>query len=274
MTAVAIIGGGKLGEALLSGLIAAGREPGSLSISETDAARARALGERFGIRAGSIPEVAERAEVIVIAVKPADVDPVLRELAVPLRDSAVDHLVASFAAGVPIAHYEAGLPAGTPVVRLMSNTPIRARQAMTAAAPGRLAREEHLTLVSELLEPLGELVVVSESNLNAVTAVAGSGPAYVYLLAEAMIDAAVSVGLEHRMAKTMVRQTIIGAAALLSEDSAVPQDLRSEVTSPGGTTAAALVELERKGLRAAVIDAVHAAAARSAELGRPKSPAS
>ena len=143
---------------------------------------------------------------------------------------------------------------------------------MPAAAPGRLAREEHLALTAELLEPLGDLVVVAERHLNAVTAVAGSGPAYVYLLAEAMIDAAVSVGLEHRLARQMVRQTVIGAAALLSEDGAIPQDLRSEVTSPGGTTAAAVVELERKGLRAAVIDAVHAATARSAELGKPKNP--
>lgn len=272
MTAVAIIGGGKLGEALLSGLVAAGRSPGSLRLSESDEARARSLGEQFGIRTGAIPEVAAGADVIVISVKPNDVDPVLRELVVPLRDSAVDPLVVSFAAGVPIAQYEAGLPAGTPVVRLMSNTPIRARQAMTAAAPGRFANDDHLALTAELLEPLGELVVVAESKLNAVTAVAGSGPAYVYLLAEAMIDAAVSVGLEHRLAKQMVRQTIVGAAALLAEGQTAVQDLRSEVTSPGGTTAAALVELERKGLRSAVIDAVQAATARSAELGKPKAP--
>lgn len=271
MTTVAIIGGGKLGEALLAGLVASGHDRKALRLSEAHEDRQQVLGERFGVATGTVAEVAGEAEVILIAVKPADVEAVLRELVVPLRDSAVDQLVASFAAGVPISQYEAGLPAGVPVVRLMSNTPIRARQAMTAAAPGRIARKEHLALIADLLEPLGDLVVVAESHLNAVTAVAGSGPAYVFLLAEAMVEAAVSVGLDHQLARRMVRQTIAGAAALLHEEGATPQDLKFEVTSPGGTTAAALVELERKGLRAGVINAVQAATARGAELGKPKS---
>ncbi|MEV0356671.1 pyrroline-5-carboxylate reductase [Nocardia sp. NPDC050697] len=268
MTRIAVIGGGRIGEALVAGLLEAGRVAKDLVVVETHQDRAELLAERFGIRVtGSIEDAAVGADVLVIAVKPNDVDGVLTALGKAMLGGDGDQVVVSLAAGVPTGRLEAKLPAGSPVVRVMPNTPMLVGQGMSALAPGRHAKAEDLALVTALLGAVGKVVTVAEAQMDAVTAVSGSGPAYFFLVVEAMVDAGVGLGLTRDVATTLVVQTMLGAAALLegAEQSAV--DLRAAVTSPAGTTAAALRELERSGVRSAFLEALHAAARRSAEQG-------
>ncbi|UGT64662.1 pyrroline-5-carboxylate reductase [Nocardia asteroides] len=268
MTRIAVIGGGRIGEALVAGLLESGRVAKDLVVVETHQDRAELIAERFGVRVtGSIEDASVGADVLVIAVKPADVDGVLTALGKAMLGGDGDQVVVSLAAGVPTPRLEAKLPAGSPVVRVMPNTPMLVGQGMSALAPGRHAKAEDLALVTGLLGAVGKVVTVAEAQMDAVTAVSGSGPAYFFLVVEAMVDAGVSLGLTRDVATTLVVQTMLGAAALLegAEQSAV--DLRAAVTSPAGTTAAALRELERSGVRSAFLEALHAAARRSAEQG-------
>lgn len=261
---IALIGGGRIGEALMGGLIAAGREPGTVTVVEPAAERAAQLSGRYGV--ATVPGVAAAvaaADLVVIAVKPDVVPAVLPEIAAALRPGA---LVASVAAGVRLARYEAALPAGTPVVRVMPNTPMLVGRAMSGISGGRDANADHLAAVTELMKSVGKAMVVPEAKLDAVTALSGSGPAYLFLVAEAMIDAGVDLGLTRAQATTLATETIAGAGALMVETSASPTQLRAEVTSPGGTTAAAIRELEKNGLRPAFYSATRACAERSAEL--------
>lgn len=263
---IALIGGGRIGEALLGGLVAAGHEPGTLTVAEPHAGRAGELSERYGVRAvGTVGEAVDGADLVVIAVKPDVVSAILPDIAAGLRDGAV---VASVAAGVPTAAYEAVLPAGTPVVRVMPNTAMLVGKSMSGVSGGRDATEGHVALVRSVMEAVGEVLVVPESKLDAVTALSGSGPAYAFLVAEAMIDAGVDLGLTRDQATTLATHTIAGAGALMVETSPSPTELRAAVTSPGGTTAAAIRELEKNGLRPAFYAATRACAERSAELGR------
>ncbi|MEC3919600.1 pyrroline-5-carboxylate reductase [Nocardia sp. CDC160] len=268
MTRIAVIGGGRIGEALIAGLLESGRANKDLVVVEPVATRAELLAERFGIRATTdIADAAKSADLIVIAVKPNDVDGVLTELAKAELGDDQDQVLVSLAAGVPTNRMEAKLPAGFPVVRVMPNTPMLVGQGMSAIAPGRYARKEQLTLVTEVLESVGKVVTVSESQMDAVTAVSGSGPAYFFLVAEAMIDASVGLGLTRDVATQLVVQTMLGSAALLDESGQSAPELRAAVTSPAGTTAAGLRELERGAVRSAFHDALHAAKRRSQELG-------
>jgi pyrroline-5-carboxylate reductase len=262
---LALLGGGRMGEALATGLLDAGWERDELAIAEVDADRRRVLEERFpGVRVvPSAAWAAADAEVLVVAVKPADVPAALESCAAVLAEGA---LVLSIAAGVTIAVIEQAVP-GRPVVRAMPNTGALVGRGAAAIAAGMHAREAELELAERVLGAVGIVVRVPESQLDAVTGLSGSGPAYVFLLAEAMIEGGVLVGLPRDTADALVRQTLLGAATLLTDNGESPEALRAAVTSPGGTTAAGLHVLEAKGTRAAVMGAVEAATRRSRELG-------
>jgi pyrroline-5-carboxylate reductase len=254
-----------MGAALLGGLIDAGFDGEQLTVAEIDPARRHELEERFaGVRVAPSPAWAVAdAEVVIVAVKPGDVSAVLEGAAPSL---ATDALVLSIAAGVTIATIEAAAP-GRPVVRAMPNTPALVRQGASAIAAGTHATDAHLAHAERVLGAVGIVVRVDEAALDAVTGLSGSGPAYVFLVAEAMIEAGVLVGLTREVAERLVVQTLVGSAALLDGDD-TPSALRAAVTSPGGTTAAGLRVLEAAGVRAAFLDAVAAATRRSRELGQ------
>jgi pyrroline-5-carboxylate reductase len=226
------------------------------------AARATEVTAATGIDAVDLAAAAG-ADVVVLAVKPPQIVSVCRHLAAHLQPSTV---VVSVAAGIPLAAMEEVLPFGTPVVRVMPNTPLLVGQAMSVMSPGASATEEHLSLAEKLLGSVGRVVRLPESQMDAVTALSGSGPAYVFLLVESMVDAGVLLGLPRPIATELAVQTALGAATMLRETGEHPAMLREGVTSPGGTTAAALRELERGGLRAAVLAALEAARDRSREL--------
>ncbi|NKY54184.1 pyrroline-5-carboxylate reductase [Nocardia vermiculata] len=268
MTRIAVIGGGRIGEALIAGLLEAGRPGKDLVVVEMVAARAQVLSERFGIRVtDSLAEAAAGVDVLVVAVKPHDVDAVVTELGKLELDNDRDQVLVSLAAGVTTARVESKLPAGFPVVRVMPNTPMLVGQGMSAIAAGRHAKADQLEMVSELLGAVGKVVTVTESRMDAVTAVSGSGPAYFFLVVEAMVEAGVGMGLTRDVAKELVVQTMLGSAALLEESGQDPSELRAAVTSPAGTTAAAVREMERAGLRSAFWEGLNAARQRSVEQG-------
>jgi pyrroline-5-carboxylate reductase len=262
---IAVLGAGKIGEALLSGLLSSGRRVEELMFSERHPERAAELTTRYGLRAVDVATAAKEADVLIVAVKPQDIDPLLDELA-PLISPPT--LVVSLCAGLPTALYERRLPAGVPVVRVMPNTPAVVGQAMSAISPGDHAGGEHLEIVEELLSAVGKVVRVPESQQDAVTALSGSGPAYFFFLVEAMIDAGILLGLPRTVAEKLIIQSAVGAAAMLAETGEHPVILREAVTSPAGTTIMAIRELERHGVRAALLAAIEAARDRSQELGR------
>ena len=260
MVVLQVIGGGRMGEALVGGLVRAGTvSPGEVLIVEPVEARRDAL-------AGLLPDVGlstEPAEALgtVIAVKPGDVPAACRAAA-----AAGSGRVLSIAAGVTTAALEAELAPGTPVVRAMPNTPALVGQGAAAIAPGSAATDDDLEWAESLLGAVGTVVRVKEAQLDAVTGLSGSGPAYVFLVAEALIDAGVLAGLPRDVSHALAVQTLLGASTLLTEGDS-PEALRAAVTSPGGTTAAGLRVLEQRGLRAALLDAVAAATDRSKQLG-------
>lgn len=262
---IAVLGAGKIGEALLSGLLTGGRKVDDLMFTERHPERAAELTTRYGVRAVDVPTAAKEADVLVVAVKPQDIEPLLDELA-PHVDS--DTLVVSLCAGLPTALYERRLSAGVPVVRVMPNTPMVVGEAMSAISPGRHATGDHLKTVEELLSVVGMVVRVPESQQDAVTALSGSGPAYFFYLVEAMIDAGILLGLPRAVAEKLIIQSAVGAAAMLAKTGEHPVILREAVTSPAGTTIMAIRELEKHGVRAALLAAIEAARDRSQELGK------
>ncbi|TKV58560.1 pyrroline-5-carboxylate reductase [Nakamurella flava] len=270
MTTIAILGAGKIGEALLAGLLKAGRAPSDLLFTERYDQRAAELTERYGVAGVDTPEAVERADVLVVAVKPQDIEPLLDLLADTVRPGT---LVVSLCAGLPASLYERRLPAGTPVVRVMPNTPMLVGEAMSAISAGAAAGPEHLDLVEEMLGSVGKVVRVPETQQDAVTALSGSGPAYFFYLVEAMIDAGILLGLPRAVSTDLIIQSAVGAATMLRDSAEHPVILREAVTSPGGTTIAAIRELENHKVRAALLSAIEAAAVRSAELGRAHDPA-
>jgi pyrroline-5-carboxylate reductase len=260
---LAIIGGGKIGEALLSGLIRRGG-PDGLLVCERSPDRAAQLSERYGVPAVALEDAAARARVLLLAVKPQDIDVLLGRLAEHVDDG---HLVVSVAAGVPTARIEAALPPGVPVVRVMPNTPALVDEGMSVLSAGAHAGEADLDEAEALLAAVGRVRRVPESQQDAVTALSGSGPAYFFFLVEAMVDAGILLGLPRALAADLIVQTALGAAVMMRDTGEHPVQLREAVTSPGGTTIAAIRELERHGVRAALIAAIEAAHARSVELG-------
>jgi len=265
MGVVAVLGAGKIGEALLAGLLASGRTSDELVFTERHPERAAELTARLGVAGVDVADAAARAEVLVVAVKPQDIAPVLAELAPVLRPGT---LVVTLCAGLPIALFEGALPEGTPVVRVMPNTPMLVGEAMSAMSPGTHATAEQLATVEKMLAAVGRVVQVPEAQQDAVTALSGSGPAYFFFLVEAMIDAGILLGLPRAVVAELIVQSAYGAASMLRESADHPVLLREAVTSPAGTTIAAIRELERHGVRAALIDAIEAARDRSVELGR------
>ncbi|WP_174818254.1 pyrroline-5-carboxylate reductase [Mycobacteroides abscessus] len=291
MSRIAIIGGGNIGEALISGLLRAGRQAKDIVVSEKVPARARALAEAYSIRISEVADAVEGADFIVVAVKPSDVESATTEIAAALAkldaegsEREAEQVLVSVAAGVSTGFFESKLAAGAPVVRVMPNAPMLVGAGVSALAKGRFANDEQLSAVAELLESVGTVITVAESQMDTVTAISGSGPAYFFLLVEALVDAGVASGLTRPVATDLVIQTMAGSAAMLleraeSDENRAPglqtrtevdttaAELRATITSPGGTTAAALRELERGGLRASVYAAVDAAKTRSEQLG-------
>lgn len=272
-----VVGGGKMGEALVAGLLRSGwGEPGAIAVVEIDPGRQAELAARHpGVRLAATvadaltvdPGTAGRTAGpggAVVAVKPADVKVVCSALA-----KARVTRVLSIAAGVSLASLESWLENPIPVVRAMPNIPALVGAGAAAIAGGQAAGPDDLAWAQRVLEAVGTVVTVSESTLDAVTGLSGSGPAYVFLLAEALIDAGVLVGLSRPVARQLTIQTLLGSARLLEDSGEEPASLRATVTSPGGTTAAGLRALEAGGVRSAVLEAVVAATERSRQLGSP-----
>ena len=262
---VAILGGGRIGEALLSGLLSSGwREPGEIAVGDRGEERVAELRATYGVAATqSNPDAVEGAGLVVVAVKPQDIDALLGEIGGLLNPS---QTVVSVAAAITTAHIEARIAEGVPVVRAMPNSPSTVHEGMAGISAGSHAGEESLALAEEALSHLGRVVRVQESWLDAITAVSGSGPAYFALLAEAMIEAGILLGLSREISTTLVVQTMFGTAKQLRDLGMHPVELREAVTSPGGTTIAAIRELEQAGVRAAFLNAIQAAMERAREL--------
>jgi pyrroline-5-carboxylate reductase len=265
MTKIAVLGAGKIGEALLSGLLSAGRDAHDLMFTEKHPARAADLTKQYGVEALDVAGAAAKADVLVVAVKPQDIEPLLDELGPVLRRGT---LIVSLCAGLPTKLYERRLPDHTPVVRVMPNTPMLVGEAMSAISPGSFADESHLAVVEELLSAVGKVARVPESQQDAVTALSGSGPAYFFYLVEAMIDAGILLGIPRDLASQLIIQSAVGAAQMLAEGTQHPVILREAVTSPAGTTIMAIRELEKHGVRAALLAAIESARDRSIELGK------
>lgn len=260
---VAIFGAGVMGETLLSGLIRSGRATGELLITERRADRAAALESAYGVRAVDNLAAASAATTLLLVVKPQDMAALLAEIR-PYVSAGT--LVVSLAAGITTAFLEERLPPGSSVVRVMPNTPALVDQGMAALSRGQHCTDAHLEEAMDLLRSCGKAMEVPEHYQDAVTAISGSGPAYVFYVVEAMIEAGVVLGLPRVMATELVVQTLYGAATMIRETGQHPTVLREQVTSPGGTTAAALRQLDDHKVRAAFIDAMEAAAARSKAL--------
>jgi pyrroline-5-carboxylate reductase len=263
---VALVGTGVMGGAILAALVAAPAPPRDVVVVDAVPDRARAAAGAHGAaHADSVAQAATGADVVVLAIKPADVAPVLAELAGVVGPQT---LVVSVAAGLPTAWYEARLPAGVPVVRVMPNTPATVGHGVSAISAGSAADESHLGTVEELLAPTGVVVRVPEKDQDAVTAISGSGPGYVFAVIDALAEAGVLLGLSRSLSTTLAVETVHGAGALASRTGEHPAILRERVSSPGGTTVAGLRRLDAAGVRAAIVDAAAAAHDRSVELGR------
>ncbi|MHA2787970.1 pyrroline-5-carboxylate reductase [Corynebacterium sp. S7] len=269
MKKIAVLGGGQIGEALISGLVSAGHDPKSITATNRREARGEELVERYGINStNDNEEAASNADVVFLCVKPAGILAVIEEIAETIATNDISTIVVSMAAGITLEQMEEAIPvAGTPVMRVMPNTPMLVGKGVSALSPGKHASEEQTEAVVGLLGATGTVVVVPESQMDAVTAVSGSGPAYIFLVAETLIDAGVSLGLTRDVARELTNATIAGAGAMLEQEDADPVALRAGVTSPAGTTAAAIRELEESGLRGAFYRALEKNAQRSRELG-------
>lgn len=264
---LAILGTGMMGSALARGLVRAQAMPSSkIRLFDTHATRAQVLAQDLGVGAVASPtslDAISGADLILLAVKP----PIIPDLLTSLASSVTpNHLIISIAAGVRLSKMEALLPANTPVVRTMPNTPCLIGAGATALCKGTHATDAHLELARGLFAAVGESVSVDERLMDAVTGLSGSGPAYVYLMIEALADGGVKAGLTRDTARLLAAQTVRGAAEMVLRSDDHPAQLKDNVTTPGGTTIAALAVLERAGFRIALMDAIEAAAARSKEL--------
>jgi pyrroline-5-carboxylate reductase len=265
--AIAFLGGGRMGEALVAGLLrSGGRTTDEVIVTCRREERARELAERHGVATSlDNAEACRFSKVLVLMAKPQDIEVLLRQIA---EHVTAEHLVVSFAAGIRTSFVEQHLPPGVPVVRVMSNVPVMVDEAMSVVAPGTHAEDKHLAIAEELLGSVGRVLRLQERYLDAVTATSGSGPAYFFLLAEAMIEACILLGLSRDVATELIIQTMLGSAKMLRDTGTHPVELREMVTSPGGTTIEAIRHLEEAGVRAAFLNAIDAARRRSEELAR------
>jgi len=259
---IAILGTGRIGEALLAGLLSSGWS--DIVATSRSEARAAELHERHGVETTtSNADAVSGAAVVVVAVKPQDIDALLASI----HDAVTpQQTVLTVAAAIPTAYIEQRLPDGVPVVRAMPNAPSTVHEGMAGIAAGAHAGDEQLAVAEDVLLHLGRVVRVPESAMDAVTALSGSGPAYFALLAEAMIEAGILLGVSREVSTTLVVQTMLGTAKQLRDEGMHPVELREAVTSPGGTTIAAIRELEQAGVRAAFLNAIQAAMTRAREL--------
>jgi pyrroline-5-carboxylate reductase len=264
---VAFLGGGRMGEALVSGLIrSGGRSAGEIMVTSRREDRSRELAETYGIDSTlSNADAVAWADVLVLTVKPQDMEVLLSQIR---EHVSTEQLVVSFAAGIRTSFVEKHLPDGVHVVRVMSNVAVLVDEAMSVVAAGSNAEDRHLEVAEELLGYVGRVIRLKEVHLDAITATSGSGPAYFFLLAEAMIEACILLGLSRDVATELIIQTMLGSAKMLRDTGKHPVVLREMVTSPGGTTIAAIRHLEEAGVRAAFLNAIDAACRRSAELAQ------
>ncbi|MCL8023845.1 pyrroline-5-carboxylate reductase [Nocardioides bruguierae] len=260
----AVIGAGVMGETLISGLVRSGHAPSSLLVGERRAERAAELEERYGVRVVDNLTAAREAQTVALVIKPQDMGAVLDEIAPALRPG---QLLVSLAAGITTAFVESHVPEGVAVVRVMPNTPALVDEGMAAVSEGSSVTEEQLAYAESLMSSVGKVLRIPEKQQDAVTAISGSGPAYLFYVVESMIEAGVHLGLPRATSTDLVVQTLVGSGAMLRETGTHPTVLREQVTSPAGTTAAALRELEVHGVRAAFLAAMEAARDRSAALG-------
>ena len=262
---ICVLGAGKAGEALVAGLLSSGwSKPADIVATARHQERIDELSKRYDIE-GTLDNVAavEGAQVVVIAVKPQDIEGLLGDVGAALDSS---QTVLSIAAAIPTELIERHMGDGVPVVRAMPNAPVTVHEGMAGVTGGAHATEEHVALAEEVLGSVGRSVRVDEAYMDAVTAVSGSGPAYFALLAESMIEAGILLGLSREVSTDLVVQTMLGTAKLLRDEKMHPVELREMVTSPGGTTISAIRELEQAGVRAAFLNAIQAAMKRSREL--------
>ena len=265
MATIAVLGCGKIGESLLAGLLSSGwREPEDVVVTGRRDERLAELAQHYGVRTTlSNAEAVTGAELVVVAVKPQDLEALLGEIGGIVGD---EQTVLSIAAAIPTAAIERRLAASVPVVRAMPNAPATVHEGIAGICAGSHAGDEHMALAEDALSHLGAVIRVPERYMDAVTAVSGSGPAYFALLAEAMIEAGILLGLAREQSTQLVVQTMLGTAKLLRDEHVHPVELREAVTSPGGTTIQAIRVLEQAGVRAAFLNAIQAAMERSREL--------
>jgi pyrroline-5-carboxylate reductase len=268
---IAILGTGRLGESMLRGFLSSGwRQPEELVATSRRAERRDELRERYGVEStGDNMAAVAGAGLAILAVKPQDMASLLDEISAAVTG---EQTVLSVAAGVTTASIESRLPVGSRVVRAMPNAPALVHEGIAGISGGDHARDEDLEAGAEALSHLGAVVRVAEQDMDAVTALSGSGPAYFALLAEAMIEAGLLLGLSRDVSTRLVVQTMFGSARLLRDEAMHPVTLREAVTSPGGTTTRAIRELEASGVRAAFLNAINAATERSRELADRVSP--
>jgi pyrroline-5-carboxylate reductase len=271
---IAVIGAGSMGGAILSGLIAAGTAADSITASTATTQSAKALSDKFGIKsfaldasASANSDAAENADVLLIAVKPAKVLATLEEIKSSVKDGA---LVISVAAGVTTESMEQAIGSRASVIRAMPNTPSIVGHGVTGIAKGKSANDNQLALAKDLFETVGQVIVVDEEKINALSTISGSGPAYVFYFAEKLMTAAKKMGFSEKEANLMVRSTFLGSATLLAASSDSPETLRAQVTSPGGTTMQATARFDEAELEKVFIEATEAALARAIELGKNK----
>ena len=271
---IAIIGAGSMGGAILSGLIAAGTAADSITASTATTQSAKALSDKFGIKSFALDaspsansDASQGADVLLIAVKPAKVLETLEEIKASVKDGA---LVISVAAGVTTESMEQAIGSKASVIRAMPNTPSIVGHGVTGIAKGKSANDNQLALAKDLFETVGQVIVVDEEKINALSTISGSGPAYVFYFAEKLMTAAKKMGFSEKEANLMVRATFLGSATLLAASSDSPETLRAQVTSPNGTTMQATARFDEAELEKVFIEATEAALARAIELGKNK----
>ena len=271
---IAVIGAGSMGGAILSGLIAAGTAADSITASTATTQSAKALSNKFGIKsfaldasASANSDAAENADVLLIAVKPAKVLETLEQIKASIKDGA---LVISVAAGVTTESMEQAIGSKASVIRAMPNTPSIVGHGVTGIAKGKSSNDSQLNLAKDLFETVGQVIVVDEEKINALSTISGSGPAYVFYFAEKLMTAAKKMGFSEKEANLMVRATFLGSTTLLAASSDSPETLRAQVTSPNGTTMQATARFDEADLEKVFIEATEAALARAIELGKNK----
>jgi len=264
---IGVIGCGKMAHAILSGLSKNSDKYGDIVVNDIDPGRSQLFHEDFKANVSSAKEVISRSDLVILAVKPYQIETLLAEVSGAIT---ADKVIVSIAAGVKTAAIEKWILAHCPVIRVMPNTPALVGKGISAVCAGKRAQSAQTQIVCELFETVGSVAVIDEKHMDAVTAISGCGPAYFYLVAEAMTNAAINVGLDGNLARQLVLETMQGSVSTMQITNRHPAQLRDDVCSPGGTTIAAVRKLEEKGLRAAFFDAIEAAWRRSIELGADK----